>query len=129
LIKSLYERKETLIVQINEFFTTERKKIEEKENEWRQKQGMADNLLKISSNREDDQTILENSKYIADSLKLLSSTSKFERYELINSLDTVMHVSDDEGKIKKVDITHEELKRLISVYITPNEKKRVQYRC
>lgn len=128
LIKALYERKEVVISSINEYFTNERKKIEEQEHHWREKQTITENLLKISANINDDETLLENSKYIAEGMKTLKQQPKFDRYELINSLDTSMHVVDHDGN-KIADITHEELKRLINEYITPNETKKVQYRC
>ena len=107
----------------------ERKKIEEQEQTWREKQRITEDLLKLSSNKDDDHALLENSKYIADGIKTLSEPSKFKNYELINSLDTVMHVYDDETGVKKADIPHEELKRLISAYIGPSETKKIQYRC
>jgi hypothetical protein len=129
LIKALYERKDQLIADINQYFTEQRHEIEAKEQEWREKQRDTDALLKLSSNKDDDQSLLENSKFIAEGLKRLSQPSRFESYTLINSLDTVMHVTDEEGKIKKADITHEELKRLISQYIQPSEYKKIQYRC
>lgn len=129
LIKVLYERKEQVINDINEYFTSERKKIEEQEHSWREKQAVAENLLKITSNKEDDQSLLENSKYIAEGIKLLSEKSKFGDFRLISSLDTVMHVTDEDGKIKKADISHEELKRLICQYLQPSEYKKIQYRC
>ena len=129
LIKALYERKDQVIQDINQYFTEERAKIEEQEKSWREKQVIADNLLKISSNKEDDQALLENSKYIAEGIKLLGQKSKFNDFRLINSLDTVMHITDEDGKIKKADLTHEELKRQISQYIQPSEYKKIQYKC
>ena len=129
LIKTLYDRKDVVIEQINSYFMNERKKIEEQEQTWREKQRITEDLLKLSSNKDDDHALLENSKYIADGIKTLSEPSKFKNYELINSLDTVMHVYDDETGVKKADIPHEELKRLISAYIGPSETKKIQYRC
>ena len=129
LIKALYDRKDKLIEDINEYFTQERKKIEDEENIWREKQRITEDLLKLSSNKEDDQTLLENSKYIADGIKSVSEKQKYKDFSLINSLDTVLHVNDDETGDKKVDIPHEELKRLISNYIQPSEYKKIQYRC
>lgn len=129
LIKALYERKEGLINDINQYFTEQRQKIEQQEQDWRDKQNTTEFLLKIASNKEDDRSILENSKYIAEGLKKLSEKTKFSTFTLINSLDTTMHVTDEEGKIKKADITHEELKRLIGQYIQPSEKKNIQYKC
>lgn len=129
LIKALYERKDVLIENINNYFLNERKKIEEQEQVWREKQKITDDLLKLSSNRDDDHSLLENSKYIADGIQTLSEKTKFNHFEMINSLDTTMHVIDDETNVKKADIPHEELKRLISQYIAPSEKKKIQYRC
>ena len=129
LIKALYERKEQVINEINESFMQERKTIEEQEQAWREKQVICDNLLKIASNKEDDQGILENSQYIAEGIEHLSIKQKFKEFRLINSLDTNMHVTEEEGKIVKADITHEELKRLISTYIQPSEFKKIEYRC
>jgi hypothetical protein len=129
LIKVLYERKDQVINDINEYFTKERGHIEEQEHSWREKQAIAQNLLKMTSSKEDDQSLLENSKYIAEGINLLSEKSKFADFRLIESLDTVMHVTDEDGKIKKADISHEELKRLICQYIQPCEYKKIQYRC
>lgn len=129
LIKALYERKDQVISEINEYFVNERKKIEDQEAAWREKQVICENLLKIASNKEDDQAILENSKYIADGISHLNQKQGFKDFQLINSLDTVMHVTDEDGKIQKADITHEELRRLIGEYIKPSEFKRIEYRC
>lgn len=129
LIKALYDRKDQLISDINGYFTEQRQLIEEQEQAWREKQKVTEDLLKISSNREDDHALLENCKYVAEGIKKMSDKTRFADFVLINSLDTVMHVTDEDGKIKKADITHEELKRLISQYIQPSEKKRIQYKC
>ena len=48
---------------------------------------------------------------------------------MISSLDTVMHVKDEESGVKRADINHEELKRLLSAYIQVSDFKKVQYRC
>lgn len=94
LIKSLYERKDHLIDEINDYFNTQRKEIEEQEQKWREKQIKYKNLLELSSNKDDDQALLQNSKYVAESMKDLAQPAKFKTFTLINSLDTVMHVKD-----------------------------------
>ena len=129
LIKALYERKDRLIEDISEYFATERQKIEDQEAKWREKQKITEDLLKMASSKDDDQALLENSKYIADGIKTLASPAQFKILEMPVSIDSVMHVVDDETGVKKADITHEELKRLISQYMEPNEYKKVQYKC
>ena len=129
LIKTLYERKDKIIEEISNHFNEQRQKIESQENKWREKQNIYKNLLELTSNKEDDQALLQNSKYVAEGIDSLSEPAKFEQFELINSLDTVMHVIDEEKGIKKADISHEELKRLIMSYIGFNEFKKIQYKC
>ena len=94
LIKSLYERKDHIIEEINEYFSKQRKEIEEQEQKWREKQSKYKNLLELSSNKDDDQSLLQNSKYVAESMKDLAQPPKFKTFTLISSLDTVMHVQD-----------------------------------
>ena len=44
---------------------------------------------------------------------------------MISSLDTVMHVKDEESGVKKADINLEELKRLLKSYIVVSDFKKI----
>ena len=62
LIKTLYERKDTLVDQIDSYFKEQRAKLEEKEEEWKEKQRIAEELLKLSSGKDSDEELLKNSE-------------------------------------------------------------------
>ena len=44
---------------------------------------------------------------------------------MISSLDTVMHVKDEDSGVKKADINLEELKRLLKSYIVVSDFKKI----
>ena len=58
-------------------------------------------------------------------LSKLEQQTKYDSIEMISSLDTVMHVKDEDSGIKRADISHEELKRLLSAYIQVSDFKKI----
>ena len=69
LIKSLKDRKDELLQQIDQYFTQERDKIASEESKWRDRQRICEELLKMSSRKDSDQEILIRSKYVMDGIE------------------------------------------------------------
>lgn len=127
LIQALKDRKNEVIVFVDDYFKAEKEKILVEENKWRERQKICEDLLKLSSRKDSDQEILMRSKYVADGLEQLNEKLKFNELKLINSVDALLHHQDDAGK--KVDISSNELVQLFKQYLQINEYKRLQYKC
>ena len=127
LIQALKDRKNEVIVFVDEYFKLEKEKILAEETKWRERQRICEDLLKLSSRKDSDQEILTRSKYVADGLEQLNEKLKFNELKLINSVDALLHHQDDAGK--KVDISSMELVQLFKQYLQINEYKRLQYKC
>ncbi len=110
LIQVLKDRKNEVIVIVDEYFKQEREKIVVEEMKWRDRQKICDELLKMSSKKDSDQDILLKSKYIADGLDSINERQKFNELKLISSLDAILHHRDDAGK--NVDVSSKELVQL-----------------
>ena len=128
LIQTLKQRKTEVIAQIEQYFSQEKAKIQEEEARWREKQQICEDLLRISGAKEADEELLKNSAYVTEGLVKISEGTKFEELRMINSLDTILHVTDDKG-VPTADVNHEELKRFFLSYINVSEYKKQQYRC
>jgi hypothetical protein len=127
LIKALKDRKEELLITIDNYFSKEREGILAEEGKWRDRQKICEELLKLSSRKDSDQEILTRSKYVAEGLEQLNERLKFNEVKLINSIDAMMHHKDDSDK--EVNISSAELTSLIKNYLQINEFKRLQYKC
>lgn len=127
LIKSLKDRKEELLSQIDSYFTQEREKIASEEGKWRERQRICEELLKLSSRKDSDQEILLRSKFVADGLEQLNERLKFNEVKLINSIDAILHHKDDQDR--DISISSSELISLFKNYLQVNEFKRIQYKC
>ena len=68
LILTLKERKNEVIVLVDDYFRLEREKILFEEQKWRERQKICEELLKLSSKKEADKEILDSSKYITDGI-------------------------------------------------------------
>ena len=129
LVKLLYERKNSLTEEINEHFMTERKKIEEHEERWIQKQKYAEDLQKFSRNNDNDTELLMNSHYISVGLKSLYEQETVGSSEIMSSLENVMHIQSIDNEKISLKISHEKFKKLLSEYIKPGQTKEIQFKC
>ncbi len=72
LIQTLKDRKNEVIVLVDEYFKQEREKILAEEAKWRDRQKICEELLRLSSKKDSDQEILSKSKFIADGIDQLN---------------------------------------------------------
>eukprot|EP00347_Sterkiella_histriomuscorum_P009722 403340133 len=127
LIQVLKDRKNEVIVHVDEYFKTEKEKVLLEEQKWRERQRISEELLRLSSKKDSDQEILSKSKYITEGLEQLNEKQKFNEMKLINSMDAILHHQDDAQKA--VDITSNELVQLFKGYLQINEYKRISFKC
>ena len=111
LISEMYQRKEAVLNEISEYFQAQRSVVEAHEQNWVDKQQTAEELLRLSQIKESEDQILWQSDYIAQGLSKISTKPHFELMEMVASLDSVMHVNDDETGVLLADVTHEKMKR------------------
>jgi hypothetical protein len=81
----------------------------------------------LSSKKDSDVEILLRSKYVTEGLAALNEKLKFNEMKLINSIDQMLHHTDDASK--EVNISTGELKELLRNFLQINEYKRIQYKC
>ena len=91
LLTALKERKNEVIISVDEYFKGEREKIQQEEAKWRERQRICEELLKLSSKKDSDQEILGRSRYITEGLDQLNEKQKFNELKLISSLDAMVH--------------------------------------
>ena len=123
LIQILKDRKNEVIVLVDDYFKQEREKIVAEEAKWRERQKICEDLLKLSSKKDSDIEILKQSKYIADGIEQLNERQKYNELKLIASLDALVHHTDDTHK--PVDISSGELVTLFKNYLQINDYKKL----
>ena len=123
LIQILKDRKNEVIVLVDDYFKQEREKIVAEEAKWRERQKICEDLLKLSSKKDSDIEILKQSKYIADGIEQLNERQKYNELKLIASLDALVHHTDDTQK--PVDISSGELVTLFKNYLQINDYKKL----
>lgn len=81
----------------------------------------------MSQNRDSDEEILKQSKFIADGLEFLNEKVQIQQVNFIQSLDTMAHYTEERGT--ELKITKTELLDMMKNYLAINELKRIQYKC
>jgi hypothetical protein len=91
LIQTLKERKNEVILIVDDYFKQERENVVVEELKWRERQNICNDLLKLSSKKDSDQEMLARSKYVTDGLAQLNEKLQFKELKLISSLDAMIH--------------------------------------
>lgn len=128
LSSNLKARKHDILDKISTQFEEERQKIKAEEVEWKEKDTITKELLQLYNDKNSDEQILMNAKFISEGMKKISEPLKFTDFKLINKLDTVMHVKDNETGVDKVDLSYDQLKELFSKYLNASETNKIQYK-
>ena len=152
LTKALKERKAEVLGEVDKYFEEERAKILAHEANWKQKQKLTQELLRLNASEGTDVELLQQSRFVVDSIEKLNEPIKFQEMKLINSLndhlvlpaadvkylepqtteespkDPQPGLDDDEPKPKDVDITLHQLLVILKSYMTISEYKSIQYK-
>ncbi len=146
LIKSIKARKAELLGEIDKYFEAERTKIVANEEVWKQKQKLCQDLLRLNNSTATDAELLQNSRYVFESIGKLNEPIKFQEMKLINSLNDSLIISaaavkyvepkeqkeppedEDEQKPKDIDINLHELILMLGRYMEISEYKSLQYK-
>lgn len=152
LIKTIKSRKAELLTEIDKYFEAERAKIVANEEIWKHKQKLSQDLLRLNNSTASDVELLQNSRYVYDSIEKLNEPIKFQEMKLVNSLNDSLIISagavkyveenpkpadaksehkvepDDEQKPKDIDINLHELLVMIGKYMQISEYKTLQYK-
>ena len=148
LMKAMKARKAELVAEIDKYFEGERLKIVANEDNWKQKQKLSQDLLRLSNSTATDAELLQNGKYVYESVAKLNEPIKFHEMKLVNTLNdsltlkasAVKYVEeekskpkgekegDDEVKSKDIDINLHELVNMLGQYMQISEYKSLQYK-
>jgi hypothetical protein len=152
LTKAMKERKAEVLGEIDKYFEEERNKILTHETDWKEKQKLTQELLRLSAAESTDTELLQRSRFIVDSIARINEAVKFKEMKLINSLndhlllpaadvkyvdvpkpsepskDHPAHDDDDEPRPKDVDITLHQFLVILKSYMTISEHKCIQYK-
>jgi hypothetical protein len=150
--KALKDRKAEVLGEVDKYFEDERAKILAHEANWKLKQQLAQDLLRLNASSATDVKLLQQSRFVVDSIAKLNEPIKFQEMKLINSLNDHLilpaadvkyvesqHVDlpsldapgaldDDEQQPKNVDITLHQLLVILKSYMTISEYKSIQYK-
>ncbi len=150
LIKAIKSRKAELLSEIDKYFETERAKIVANEENWKQKQKLSQDLLRLNNSTATDSELLQSGKYVYESIARLNEPIKFQEMKLVNSLNDSLRfpgsavkyveepAKEEEGKtkgededsktVKDIDINLHELVTMLGKYMQISEFKSLQYK-
>lgn len=145
LIKAVKARKAEFLAEIDKYFDTERAKIVENEDNWKYKQQLSEDLLRLNSTAATDTELIKNGTYVYESISKLNEAIKFHEMKLISSVDdslllpasAIKYVEvpneeeeedEDEPKPKDVEINLHELVGMFNQYMKIAEFKTLQYK-
>ena len=152
LVKSIKNRKSELLGEIDKYFEEERTKIVTNEELWKYKQKLSQDLLRLNNSTTTEAELLQNSKYVFDSIQKINEPIKFQEMRLVNSLNESLIIAssavkyidapkvveehkegnvdndEDEPKPKDIDINLHELVVMLGRYMTVSEYKNLQYK-
>lgn len=117
IINVLKSRRNALIDEILEKFSSEKEKIAIEEQNWNNKQDVSEKLLQIMNDR-DDRAILTNSRFVMDGIRLLNEKLDFKEIRVFNDLDTNLTIPDSEDEDKQITLNLEQIIALLSNYLT-----------
>jgi hypothetical protein len=115
MVATLKKRKNDLITEILNKFSSEKNKILDQELRWKEKQEISERLLDLMNDAE-DKNILLNSKSTMEGIRKLNEKLVFNEIKVFNDLDTSMRV-DSSNSSQSVTISHEEIIYYLSNYI------------
>lgn len=153
VMKAFKDRKGMLLAEIDKYFEIEREKIISHEANWKHKQQLTQELLRLNSSERAEAEILQQSKFIVDSIAKINEPIKFQEMKLINSLNDNITIpsavikfveqatgktevpksqgtdaDDEEQKPKDVAITLHQLLSFTKEFMTVSEYKSIQYK-
>lgn len=115
MVATLKNRKNELITEILDKFSSEKNKISQEEMRWKAKEEISERLL-ILMNDNDDKNILINSKSIMDGIRKLNEKLSFKEIKVFNDLDTSMRFESSNSS-QSIILSHEEIIFYLSNYI------------
>lgn len=144
LIKSIKARKAEFLSEIDKYFDAERSKIMDNEDNWKHKQQLCQELLRLNNTTATDVELLKNGTYIYDSISKLNEPIKFNEMKLVNSLDDSLRIpasavkfidppnveeeDEDDPKPRDIEINLHELVAIFKEYMKIAEYKTLQYK-
>ncbi len=119
IITTLKRRKNELISEILDKFTSESELIVNEENNWTDKQEISERLISLSKDS-DDQNLLVNSKFIMDGIRRLNEGLSFKEIKVYNDLDSSLTI-DRKGannqQLTPIILSQEEIVHYLSKYL------------
>lgn len=143
LTNAVKDRKAQFLAEVDKYFDAERAKILENEDNWKHKQQLSQDLLRLNSTAATDSELIKNGTYIYESISKLNEPIKFHEMKLISSVDDSLILpaegikyievpdkeeDEDEPKPKDVEINLQELVGMFSQYMKITEFKTLQYK-
>eukprot|EP00826_Nyctotherus_ovalis_P008636 TRINITY_DN12242_c0_g2_i2.p1 TRINITY_DN12242_c0_g2~~TRINITY_DN12242_c0_g2_i2.p1 ORF type:complete len:216 (-),score=83.22 TRINITY_DN12242_c0_g2_i2:109-756(-) len=145
LIKAVKARKVEFLAEVDKYFDTERAKILDNEDNWKHKQQLSQDLLRLNSSAATDSELIKNGTYVYDSISKLNEPVKFHEMKLISSVDdslllpasAVKYIDvpdeeeeedENEAKPKDVEVNLHELVSMFTQYMKIAEFKTLQYK-
>ena len=87
IVRTLYQRRDYLINEINLKFEIQKQKIDDSETDWCCKEDISKKLTLLSEDK-NDALLLANSKFILDGIRKLNEKIGFCELEIYNNIDT-----------------------------------------
>ena len=130
IITTLKRRKNELISEILDKFTSERELIVNEENSWTDKQDISERLISLSKDS-DDQNLLVNSKFIMDGIRRLNESLSFKEIKVYNDLDsslTIDRKAANNQQLTPIILSQEEIVHYLSKYLIIREPNILEFK-
>ena len=121
-LTALKDRRAAIKEEISNNFMGQKESIIEREEKWKDKQILSQELLKLSSSECSDSELIQNAKTVMSGIATLNEPMKFNELKLIASMDERMKLEDN------TYVTHGQMMKSLKDYMQISEYKSIQYK-
>ena len=121
IISTLKKRKNDVMTELIDKFSTEKEQIQNDEDTWKQKQDKSIKILELSKDS-NDANLLLNAKFIMDTLRLLDIEPEFKEAKIFNVVDTSLELDNT------ITLSYEEIIHYLKNYLTIEEPNILEFK-
>lgn len=121
IISTLKKRKNDVMTELIDKFSTEKDQIQNDEDNWKQKQEKSIKILELSKDS-NDANLLLNAKFIMDTLRLLDIEPQFKEAKIFNVVDTSLELDNT------ITLSYEEIIHYLKNYLTIEEPNILEFK-
>ena len=121
IISTLKKRKNDVMTELIDKFSTEKDQIQNDEDNWKLKQEKSIKILELSKDS-NDANLLLNAKFIMDTLRLLDIEPEFKEAKIFNVVYTSLELDNT------ITLSYEEIIHYLKNYLTIEEPNILEFK-